>query len=164
MRLPTGLTKNTVVAEGGIAYLLCQTDHGACHYEWASDFLSLTYYDIDGNETDGIDCDAESAEYGVRSVCCERLCILVPDALLATPAGTPLFVDNYPGVVDGVEAPDVPDVALAGDVFIGVVAPVCEGPGVSYWDNLDGSSIAPEGYGWIEVDFASSVVQAAAAV
>lgn len=161
---PVPTYKNTVVSINGRPGMIltnARGEHQALLPRAAADYDN--YYDAGGNPITGPVslCDAEYVDLCLKDICdfCERVCIIVPEALAGTPAGTPLFVDEYAEPVPPAPAPDIPDVALAGETQIGVVATVedCASPG--YWDNNDNlqdSADLPEGYIYLEVELTPS--------
>lgn len=165
---PVPMYKHTVVAidgKAGVVLTNARGEHQALLPRAAADYEN--YYDADGNPILGPVslCEAEYVDLCTKDICnfCEKVCILVPEALAGTPAGTPLFVDEYVEPVPPAPAPAIPDVALAGAVQIGSVAEVemCDSP--SYWDNsanLQTDANIPDGYIWMDVEMLPSALAA----
>lgn len=160
--------KGTVVAiDGKPGQLLSTTraEHQAILSRGASDYSN--YLDAAGEPIVGPVslCDAVYVALCVADFCdpCDKICVVVPDALLVEAAGTELFVDDYVEVVPPVAPNVIPDVALAGDVKIGYVAPIEECDSPSLWDNSANlpEDQLPAGYSYLEiVPYLSNVIKA----
>ena len=164
---PVEMHKGQIVAiDGKPGMILTNTrgEHQALLPRAAADYDN--YFDAAGEPFKGPVslCDAVYVELCVSDFCdpCDRVCIVVPDALLAEVAGTELFVDAYVEPVPPAAPAALPDVATAGAVKIGYVAPFkeCDRPG--WWDNIDtAGDELPAGYSFLEiVPYLSNVIKA----